>query len=280
MICRLCGGSTRLEGERPDISLYRCSSCSFITGEPRDSASTADRYRHYYRGDPPPAPEYRYDEWLAAAERRIGRGTVLEVGAGRGAFIRVAVRRGWSAVANEVSETGLASLRDTGAEVVGGTVEDAKFPDARFDFVVSLEVLEHLPDPARHLVELARITRPGGLLLLTTPNFDGLSRRWLGIHWRVVDAGHIGYFTPRTLRSALLRAGYGHLRVAARSLDVSTWRQSAARTGQVARFDPQASARLRDAVQDKRLLRMAKDSLNKLLAITGLGDSILAWATR
>jgi 2-polyprenyl-3-methyl-5-hydroxy-6-metoxy-1,4-benzoquinol methylase len=270
-----------MAGERVDITLYRCASCGFVSGDPREKPSTPERYRHYYRGDPPPPPEYRYEEWLAEAERRIGGGRLLEVGAGRGAFVRVALRRGWSVVANEVSETALSDLHGTGAEVVAGTVEDAHFADARFDFVVSLEVLEHLADPSSHLQELARITRPGGLLLLTTPNFDGLSRRWLGTRWRVVDPGHIGYFTPRTLRLSLHRAGYKRLHVRSRSLDISSWRQSATKAhGEIVTFDPQASARLRDAVQDRAVLRLARESLNTVLGLTGLGDSLLAWARR
>jgi SAM-dependent methyltransferase len=281
MQCRLCAAATAVLATRGDITLHRCRLCGFVSGEPRHQPSTVEQYRHYYRGDPPPAPEYRYDEWLVEAERRIGRGRLLEIGAGSGAFIRVALRRGWSVSANEVSETGLARLRETNAEVHEGTVEAARFPDAAFDFVVSLEVLEHLPAPAPHLKELARITRPGGLLLLSTPNFNGLSRWWLGPRWRVIEPGHLGYFTPRTLRAALRSAGYASARVRSRSLDISTWRDSAAkgRSG-VASFDPHSSARLRDAVQSRPLLRGAKEAVNAVLGVTGGGDSLLVWARR
>jgi SAM-dependent methyltransferase len=281
MSCRLCGGPTVVAAEREDLTLHRCATCGFVSGNPRQRPSTTDRYRHYYREDPPPAPEYRYEEWLVEAERRVGRGRVLEIGAGTGAFVRVALRRGWSVSANEVSATGLSRLRETGAEIFEGTVEDAGFADAAFDLVVSLEVLEHLPEPSSHLKELARITCAGGLLLLSTPNFDGVSRRWLGARWRVVEPGHLGYFTPRTLRAALRRAGYARARVRSRSLDISTWRESAVkgRDG-VASFDPDASARLRDTVQSRPILRIAKDSVNTLLGLTGLGDSLLVWARR
>lgn len=43
------------------------------------------------------------------------------------------------------------------------------FPDARFDAVLSFEVLEHVPDYPRALAEFARVLRPGGLLLLSAP---------------------------------------------------------------------------------------------------------------
>lgn len=245
---------------------------------PTDPESPNERYAGYHAGAAAPDPEPRYEEWLSQAEARVGRGRLLEVGAGRGGFVRVALRRGWIVDASEISRTGLESLRGTGATVFAGDMSEARYPDGRFDLVVSIEVLEHLPEPARHLRELHRVTRPGGLLLLTTPNFGGLSRRWLGLRWRVVSPEHVGYFDPSTLHSALRAAGYGRVRVRSRSLDITTWRASA--RGERSRFDPHAAAKLRDAIEARWHLRAAKAAINILLGLTGLGDSLLAWARR
>jgi 2-polyprenyl-3-methyl-5-hydroxy-6-metoxy-1,4-benzoquinol methylase len=242
------------------------------------TASVAERYEGYYQRELPPAPVARYHEWLARAERKVGHGRLLEVGAGAGGLVRVARERGWTVQATEVSESGLRQLRATGAEVFAGDVADAHYADERFDLVASLEVLEHLPAPAPHLRELCRITRPGGLLLLSTPNFDGISRRRFGTRWRVIDPEHLGYFTPRTLRLALRAAGYRQVSVAARSIDLTSWRpanQSAA-----ASFDSHASARLRDRVEVSPALSLAKRMVNAGLALTRSGDSLLAWAER
>jgi len=237
----------------------------------------AEYYDAYYGHAAPPAPEARYEELLARAEAEVGRGRLLEVGAGVGGLVRVAMRRGWSVDATEVSPIALEALRGTGATVFAGPVKEAQYVGGHFDLVVSLEVLEHLPDPLVHLSELARVTRAGGLLLLTTPNFGGLSRRWLGLGWRVVDPEHLGYFTARTLAWALKEAGYGRVRTRARSLDISTWRRG---RGQVAAFDPHAAARVRDGVQSSATLRAAKGAVNVVLGATGLGDTLLTWARR
>ena len=278
MKCRLCGGSAVSWGDRDDVALHRCSACGFVSGSPavrlRDAA---EHYDGYYGHAAPPAPEARYEEWLARAEAEVGRGRLLEVGAGVGGLVRVAMRRGWSVDATEVSPLALDALRATGATVFAGPVEKARYVGGHFDLVVSLEVLEHLPDPVVHLKELARVTRAGGLLLLTTPNFGGLSRRWLGLGWRVVDPEHLGYFTARTLARALTEAGYGRVRTRARSLDISTWRRG---RGRVAAFDPHAAARVRDGVQSSAMLRAAKEAVNVVLGATGLGDTLLTWARR
>ena len=57
---------------------------------------------------------------------------------------------------------------------------DERLPvaDATFDAVVSLEGIEHLLLPARCLAEFCRILRPGGVLVLTTPNINNLQSRW------------------------------------------------------------------------------------------------------
>jgi len=278
MTCRICGAEARLWGDRGDVALYRCLRCRFISGRPAREQPADERYENYYHGAPPAAPSARYQEWLARAEAVVGRGRLLEIGAGSGGFVRVALARGWVVDAIEVSRTGIDALRATGTNVFAGDVTAAGYLPETFDLVVSLEVLEHLPAPLTHLRELQRITRPGGLLLLSTPNFDGLTRRLLGLWWRVVDPEHHGYFTLKSLKRALREAGYSRVTVTSRSLDITSWRR--ARDGKPVSFDPQTSARLRDAVDSSRLLRAAKVAANILLGLTGLGDTLLTWARR
>jgi 2-polyprenyl-3-methyl-5-hydroxy-6-metoxy-1,4-benzoquinol methylase len=278
--CRLCGGRTSPVGARPELALVRCQVCDFVSGIPVETRSAEHVYADYYHGAvlTAPAPEARYDEWLECAERQLPKGRLLEIGAGSGGFVQVALRRGWSVDATEISSSGLQQLAATGARVFAGDLQEAHYPDAAFDLVVSLEVLEHLPAPAAHMGEIARVLRPGGLLLLTTPNFNGLSRRLLGLRWRVIDPEHLGYFTPRTLTRALRSAGLREPRVRARTLDITTWRR--APQGGTVRFDPQRAAALRDGINASGALRRAKEGLNVVLGALGCGDSLLAWAQR
>jgi SAM-dependent methyltransferase len=279
MGCRLCGGPVSVFASREDMSLLRCRVCGFVSGFPARLESPADRYRHYYEGEIPSAPDRRYEEWLMEAEHKVRRGRLLEVGAGSGAFSRAARRRGWTVDVTEVSTSGLRLLGETGATVHAGDLPALRLPTAAFDLVVSLEVVEHLSEPSAYLDEFARLTRPGGLLLLTTPNFDGLSRRLLGTRWRVVDPEHLGYFTAATLRKALERAGFARVSVRPRTLDLTTWR-SALRDGEQSRFDPHSAAAARARFDGSRALSAAKDGVNALLRATRLGDTLLAWAVR
>jgi SAM-dependent methyltransferase len=278
--CRLCGhGALRL-ADRGDVALYRCGACDFVSGRPAREIEARERYAGYYHaavlGAPPPLA--RYDEWLARAAREVGVGRLLEVGAGAGGFARQALRRGWQVDATEMAGSALEPLRATGARVFAGDLLEARYPAASFDCAVLLEVLEHLPEPACQLAELARVLRPGGVLLLSTPSFAGLSRRALGLRWRVIDPEHLGYFSVSTLRAALRAAGFARCDVVSRALDVWAWRRPAGDAP--AGFDPQAAAAARERVDASGVLRAAKESVHKLLGWSGLGDSLLAWAWR
>jgi SAM-dependent methyltransferase len=277
--CRLCRGEARLWADRGDVTLFCCGRCKFVSGEPREELSAGERYQSYYHAPAPAAPVTRYRQWLEKAEGLVGRGHVLEIGAGSGGFVRAALARGWKVDANEVSDSGLEMLRRTAATVFPGDLAAAHYPDAQFDLVVSLEVIEHLPAPVDHVREMWRVTRPGGLLILTTPSFNGLSRRYLGIRWRVIDPEHLGYFTPSTLLRLLRDVGYKSVRVRSTSLDVLSWRRCGD-LARVTRFDPHASARLRETVESSKGLLFAKAMVNAALQVTGLGDSLLAWARR
>jgi SAM-dependent methyltransferase len=279
MRCRLCEAETALLADRGDLSLYSCPACGFVSGRPARERAPAERYHHYYASPAPPAPVSRYEEWIRDAESHVGKGRLLEVGAGAGGFVKVAIDRGWKAHATEISRTASDALRATGAEVFLGEVSAAQFSDATFDLVVALEVIEHLEQPASQLREWRRVLRPGGLLLVTTPNFRGLTGRLLGIRWRVVDPEHLGYFTSRTLAAALAAAGYSRARIASRSLDVFAWRWPVA-GGAAASFDPARTADVRDRANRHPLLRRAKEATHAGLRLVGLGDTLLAWAAR
>lgn len=86
-------------------------------------------------------------------------------------------------------------------------VEDLPLPDASFDAVVCAEVLEHLDDDRLGLDELARVARPGALLLVTVPadpyRFD----------WTDLWAGHRRRYTSTMLAERMRGAGFHDVRV-------------------------------------------------------------------
>jgi 2-polyprenyl-6-hydroxyphenyl methylase/3-demethylubiquinone-9 3-methyltransferase len=113
-----------------------------------------------------------------------------------------------------------------GADVVA---PDAPLPyaDARFDLVVSMDVIEHVSDPLAWVREALRVLKPGGTLFLTTPNYASLSLRVIESTALEAVARFQGFsrkhihptkMTPDRLRNVLLEAGCREPRIETISL--------------------------------------------------------------
>jgi methionine biosynthesis protein MetW len=85
----------------------------------------------------------------------------------------------------------------------------------RFDYVMFLDVLEHVADPRQVLADAARLLAPGGRVIVSVPNVAHWSVRWALLFGRfdytesgIMDATHLRWFTRKTLAKMLDAAGY------------------------------------------------------------------------
>lgn len=109
---------------------------------------------------------------------------VLDVGAGLGYFSRLVTELGGRPVPLDVGGRLLAKLAGEFPHAVQGDALRLPFRDGTFRVVVSSECVEHTPDPAAAIRDMLRVLRPGGVLVLSTPN-----RTW---RWSVGLAEAIG----------------------------------------------------------------------------------------
>jgi 2-polyprenyl-3-methyl-5-hydroxy-6-metoxy-1,4-benzoquinol methylase len=110
-----------------------------------------------------------FDECLGHTS--LGGKRTLDAGCGYGPFSTAAMVRGAAVLSVDLGPRLVA--KTTARAGSRGLVADACHLPVRadsFDVVISSEMLEHTPAPLRALEELARVLRPGGLLVLTTPN--------------------------------------------------------------------------------------------------------------
>lgn len=104
----------------------------------------------------------------AAAERIAGQ--VLEIGTGSGYGIEIVAPHTERFVTLDKHRPDDSVLRRPGVEFRQCAVPPLPFDDASFDCVITFQVIEHIRRDAQFVAEIGRVLRPGGLLVLTTPN--------------------------------------------------------------------------------------------------------------
>lgn len=161
---------------------------------------------------------HKYQSGLSAIEKALetrvtGSKRILDVGCSVGHFLQVAREQGWETMGLELNKKAIAYARDTlKLDVRCQLLEEANFPDASFDAVTLWGVIEHLKRPIETLKEIARVLKPGGILLTFSPNADSLVCRVLRDKAATFDGrNHPSYFTPASIRLAVERAGLKNL---------------------------------------------------------------------
>jgi 2-polyprenyl-3-methyl-5-hydroxy-6-metoxy-1,4-benzoquinol methylase len=225
--CNLCGADDFTvvfpKGVAQLHQIVRCNRCKLMYANPQEQVDAAT-----YETDAVPQVFVPEEHWEYFQKQHVQipdnlralsvlnahfpqRGKLLEVGSFCGIFLDRIRADGWDAVGLEPFRAVADYSRHTyGLNIVDGVLPRPELPDGSFDAVVMLHVIEHMPDPMANLVELRRLLRPGGMLVVETPRFDSLMFRLLGRRERSISAcdGHIYLFTVQTLSRMLEEAGF------------------------------------------------------------------------
>jgi 2-polyprenyl-3-methyl-5-hydroxy-6-metoxy-1,4-benzoquinol methylase len=133
----------------------------------------------------------------------------LDLGCGPGGLLDEAGRHGWNASGLEISRWAVEKGRAEGLDIIEGTLRDAHFAEGEFDVISMFDVLEHLPHPRDTVSEIARVLRPGGILVIETPNVEGFFVRSLygATSDMVKPRAHICLYSQKTARRLMEEAG-------------------------------------------------------------------------
>jgi SAM-dependent methyltransferase len=153
-------------------------------------------------------------------EQAPRRGRLLDVGCSKGLFLDVARAEGWDPVGVELNRNAVEEARRRGLDVRLGDLAAQSFEEASFDVVTLFDLIEHTRRPRDVLATCRRLLRPGGLVVITTPDIGGLVPRvtyalfgWtLGAWDHPTPPGHLVQFSRRTLRRMLAESGFAPVR--------------------------------------------------------------------
>jgi len=139
-----------------------------------------------------------------------GKTRLLDVGAATGMLLRTAGELGWEVYATELNHYSADILRKCyGSErVFEGELTRCGFERDFFDVIMMTDVIEHVVDVPATLQKAADLLRTGGIVCITTPCIDAVSRVLMGSHWLHFKQEHIQYFSRRGIEDSLCKAGF------------------------------------------------------------------------
>ena len=139
---------------------------------------------------------------------------LLDVGCGDGEALDILRHVGWQVRGVELDPNGVVSARAKGLDVREGDLPSAAWPDAHFSAVTSSHVIEHLHDPAAFIAESRRILKPGGQLVVVTPNADAWTLARYGADWLNLDPPrHLLIFTAPAIEALVRSCGFSDVKV-------------------------------------------------------------------
>jgi 2-polyprenyl-3-methyl-5-hydroxy-6-metoxy-1,4-benzoquinol methylase len=146
--------------------------------------------------------------------KALPQGRVLDIGCGSGDWLALMKDLGWRVSGLDFDENAVKVARVRGLEVACGALGEQDYPDDIFDAVTLSHVIEHVPDPIETLAECLRILKPGGILVVLTPNASSFSHGLFKQDWRGLEPPrHLHIFSNQSLAILAARAGFKNVTI-------------------------------------------------------------------
>ncbi|MGD9850235.1 MAG: class I SAM-dependent methyltransferase [Nitrospirales bacterium] len=198
--------------------MRRCSECDLLFCSPRlsEQGIAALYDANYYVFQKKDADSFARTAQIY--QRTIGRipanvpKRVVEVGSGKGYLLSVLHELGWQSYGIEISEHAARySQEQFGVPTYSGTLDqylESSNLQEPFPLTLCIDIIEHVPAPEIFVHGLARLTAPGGYLVIDTPNGKAAHIEGEGSLWRGFNPFHIYVFHSENIKKLLSRAGF------------------------------------------------------------------------
>ena len=128
-------------------------------------------------------------------------GTLLDVGAGTGAFSNAMQLAGWKITALEPDDTARGNALTKYGLILQSPDTLFTLDAEQFDAITMWHVLEHVHDLHGHLSQFQKLLKPGGRLLIAVPNYTSYDAKSYREHWAAYDVPrHLYHFSPKSMQ--------------------------------------------------------------------------------
>lgn len=256
--------------------LIKCQKCGFIYMEQIPSIEDLDsHYKTYSYSDHQylsPLTIESYNILLNEFEKYRNTNKLLDVGCGRGYFLKEAKKRGWEVFGTEYSEKAVEICTNEGINMKIGKLSPNLFEIGDFDIITSFEVLEHINNPNEELRNINALLRNGGLFYCTTPNFNSLLRYYLKSDYNIITyPEHLSYYVKSTLNKMLTQNGFKNIKFLSTGISITRLKTSKKLSNEKIIEEKNSDEILRQNISKKWYLKIAKDLTNLFLTLTNSG---------
>lgn len=232
VLCNYCNSSSSvllytipdfyLNKQDKFYTLVKCNNCGLIYQNPRP---TQDEIREAYPSIYEAFNLHQKKSWLETKVIQHGLekrskaitsikktpGRLLDIGCSTGLFLHTMQSKyRWEPYGVEINEYAASIAREKyHLNIFLGSLEQASYPAAFFDAVTLWDTLEHLPDPTSTLLEIKRIIKSDGVLVVRVPNYDSWDARIFGPAWAGLDVPrHFFVFSRSSLVKLFEKSGF------------------------------------------------------------------------
>ncbi|MDR0228230.1 MAG: class I SAM-dependent methyltransferase [Flavobacteriaceae bacterium] len=134
------------------------------------------------------------------------KGKLLDIGCGTGEFLLAAKNSGWEVVGFEPNNKASQLAKTKNLFLVDSTNQIEK---ESLDAITMWHVLEHVPNLEEQIIELHRLLKPGGALIIAVPNFRSYDASYYGAHWAAYDVPrHLWHFSQHSIERLFTPFGF------------------------------------------------------------------------